>query len=127
MAMSQKGLKEATRAFSKHIRYTNSTGSLTAVYGFAHNLGGLEDRPATARLRKSAQLASYTVYSYDTPIGWAIEDKETGLFERVIPDVLHSLVTRTQQNVLRGAWAGSYHDGSPEGREAWLRDHRAAV
>lgn len=127
MAMGSESRREAIRAFSNHSQFANSTSSLTAAPGATRDIGWLVGQPHAASLRDSARAASYTVYSYKTPIGWAVEDEETGLFERVIPAVSHSNTTGNHQNILRDAWEGSYHDGTDKGRAAWLADHRAAV
>lgn len=123
MAMGGKSQDAARRAFSSHHRYSNSTGNLTGTHGAPRNLGWLGSRADFKQLAASSRKAAYTVYSYDTPIGWAIEDEETGMFERVIPEEQHSSTTSHHQSLLRSAWADSYHDGTPEGRDGWLTDN----
>ncbi len=124
MAMGQAGRDQALRKIANHSGFSNSTGSLRRASGAARNLGWLGSRNDVATLRESARRATYTVYSYDTPIGWAVEDEETGLMECVIPDEKHSTTTSGHQSIVKQAWSGSYHDGTARGRAAWLREHR---
>jgi hypothetical protein len=119
MAMGQKGAQEASKAFSNHTKFANSTGSLRGVVGAPRDVGRLDKTH-----RESVKLASYVIYSYETPIAWAIEDETTGLFERVMPDESYSPTTDAHQSLVKTAWADSYHDGTEKGRKAWASDHR---
>lgn len=126
MAMGQESRRQAISAFDNHREWSLSTGSLRGTTGGKRELGWLSSESNAAELKASLREATYVVYSYDTPIGWALEDENTGLMERVIPAVNHSATTNIHRGALRDAWESSYHDGTAKGREKWLRDHRAA-
>lgn len=121
MAMGREARREAISAFDNHRRWALSTGNLRGVPGNGVDLGWLSSESNAAELKASLREAVYVVYSYDTPIGWALEDEETGLLERVIPQPYHTTTTSIHKGVLKEAW-GSYHDGTAKGRKAWLRE-----
>lgn len=120
MAMGQEARRKAVSAFDNHRKWELSTGSLKGVPGTGDDLGWLSSESNAAELKASLREAVYVVYSYNTPIGWALEDEETGLLERVIPAASHSNTTGAHQGVLREAWE-SFHDGTAKGRKAWLK------
>jgi hypothetical protein len=120
MAMGQEARRKAISAFDNHRKWELSTGNLRGVPGAGRDLGWLSSESNAAELKASLHEAVYVVYSYDTPIGWALEDEQTGLLERVIPAVNHSTTTNAHRAVLIEAW-GSYHDGTAKGRKAWLK------
>lgn len=65
------------------------------------NFHGKKRLQRTGRLPESlwpsVRNATYVVYSYDTPIGWFLDD------EWVIPDVKYSVTTSRHQSALRNA------------------------
>lgn len=121
MALGMEARRQAESAFGSLRNWNSSTGNLRGVIGAPHSIGWLNGRADAATLRESARRAMYTVWSYDTPIGWVI-DKPEG-FEYVIPTEVHSNTTSAHQGILRVAWSGCYHDGTHAGRAAWLRQH----
>jgi hypothetical protein len=122
MAMGQEARRKAISAFDNHRKWELSTGNLRGVPGAGRKLGWLSSEKNAAELEASLREAVYVVYSYDTPIGWALEDETTGLLERVIPRPYHTTTTSIHRGVLIEAWA-SFHDGTAKGRAKWLKQH----
>jgi hypothetical protein len=70
--------------------------------------------------RESAKAACYNVRIQDALLGWVINNEDVGALEFVL---LSDLVLQPEQralvDLLATAWP-EHHDGTPEGRAAWL-------
>ena len=103
MAMGQRGQEQARNALRSERPFQSSTGSLRGTQGSTRNLGWLADHPEKMEIRRLLAEATYVVWSYDTPIGWVVED-EVGNSERYYVDVVHTVTTSHHQSLLRYAW-----------------------
>jgi hypothetical protein len=106
MAMGGRSRGEAERAISGCHSFSNSTGSLRGTRGSTRDLGWLEQHKDKILLKELLGRASYVVWSYDTPIGFVVED-EVGNITRYYVDEQHTMTTSHHQGILRVAW-GEY-------------------
>lgn len=107
MALGRRARDEIERALACHSRFQNSTGSFYSTPGGTTKLGWLAGHDRKAELKALLAEATYTVWSYDTPIAFAVETDE-GMTRYVIEES-HSATTSQHMGVVRTAW-GEYED-----------------